>query len=105
LGAFTLVSHNLCPYVQRGAIALIEKRVAFVRVYVDLSDKPDWFCAISPLGKVPLLRVASRGGEQVIFESAVILEYLEETQVNPLHQIIRWTAPGTEAGWSSDRFC
>jgi glutathione S-transferase len=80
-----LVSHNLCPYVQRAAIALAEKRVAFSRVYVDLSDKPDWFHAISPLGKVPLLRVASGGGEQVIFESAVILEYLEETQANPLH--------------------
>jgi glutathione S-transferase len=30
---------------------------------------------------VPLLRV----GDAVIFESAVILEYLEETQENPLH--------------------
>jgi len=85
MAALTLVSHNLCPYVQRAAIALAEKRVAFAKVYVDLSDKPDWFRAISPLGKVPLLRVASGGGEQVIFESAVILEYLEETQANPLH--------------------
>jgi glutathione S-transferase len=48
---------------------------------VDLADKPDWFLAISPLGKVPLLKV----GDAVIFESAVILEYLEETQPNPLH--------------------
>ena len=85
MAALTLVSHNLCPYVQRATIALAEKRVAFAKVYVDLSDKPDWFRAISPLGKVPLLRVASGGGEQVIFESAVILEYLEETQANPLH--------------------
>lgn len=71
--------------MQRAAIALTEKRVAFERVYVDLSDKPDWFRAVSPLGKVPLLRVAIGGGEHVIFESAVILEYLEETQANPLH--------------------
>src|SRR4029077_11498861 len=35
----------------------------------------------SPLGKVPLLKV----GDAVIFESAVILEYLEETQPKPLH--------------------
>jgi len=85
MAALTLVSHNLCPYVQRAAIALAEKGVRFERVYVDLSDKPDWFRAISPLGKVPLLRVASGAGEHVIFESAVILEYLEETQANPLH--------------------
>lgn len=77
----TLVSHHLCPYVQRAAIALAEKGVAFERVYVDLADKPDWFRALSPLGKVPLLKV----GEAAIFESAVILEYLEETQPNPLH--------------------
>jgi glutathione S-transferase len=77
----TLVSHHLCPYVQRAAIALEEKGVAFERLDIDLADKPDWFLAISPLGKVPLLKV----GDAVIFESAVILEYLEETQPNPLH--------------------
>ena len=77
----TLVSHQLCPYVQRAAISLAEKGVAFERVTIDLADKPDWFKAVSPLGKVPLLRV----GEEVVFESAVILEYLEETQARPLH--------------------
>jgi glutathione S-transferase len=81
----TLVSHALCPYVQRAAIALAEKGVPFARIDVDLSTKPGWFTAISPLGKVPLLRVAQPEGEAVIFESAVILEYLEETQPNPLH--------------------
>jgi glutathione S-transferase len=77
----TLVSHELCPFVQRAAIALDEKGVAFERITVDLANKPDWFLAISPLGKVPLLKA----GDAVIFESAVILEYLEETQSNPLH--------------------
>ncbi|HJR22915.1 MAG TPA: glutathione S-transferase family protein [Dongiaceae bacterium] len=77
----TLISHELCPFVQRAAIALEEKGVAFERINVDLASKPNWFLAISPLGKVPLLKV----GDAVIFESAVILEYLEETQPNPLH--------------------
>ena len=77
----TLISHDLCPYVQRAVIALAEKDVAFDRLYVDLADKPDWFRAMSPLGKVPLLKV----GDDVIFESAVILEYLEETQPHPLY--------------------
>ncbi len=48
---------------------------------VDLADKPDWFLKISPLGKTPVLEV----DDAAIFESAVILEYLEETQPNPLH--------------------
>ncbi|TIV94175.1 MAG: glutathione S-transferase family protein, partial [Mesorhizobium sp.] len=81
----TLVSHHLCPYVQRAAIALAEKGVPLERVNVDLADKPEWFRAISPLGKVPLLRVRHGHSEEVIFESAVILEFLEETEANPLH--------------------
>jgi glutathione S-transferase len=76
-----LVSHKLCPYVQRAVIALTEKGVAFERIDIDLADKPDWFVKVSPLGKTPVLLV----GNHAIFESAVILEYLEETQANPLH--------------------
>lgn len=77
----TLVSFDLCPYVQRAAIVLAEKDIPFRRVDVDLSDKPDWFKAISPLGKVPLLKV----GDEVLFESAAIVEYLEETHGHALH--------------------
>jgi glutathione S-transferase len=76
-----LISHLLCPYVQRAAISLTEKGVAFERTNIDLANKPDWFLAISPLGKTPVLLV----DDVPIFESAVILEYLEDTQPHPLH--------------------
>src|SRR5258708_28284854 len=76
-----LISHKLCPYVQRAVIALTEKGVSFERIDIDLANKRDWFLAISPLGKTPVLQV----GDRAIFESAVILEYLEETQPKPLH--------------------
>lgn len=81
MSRLTLVSHKLCPYVQRAAISLDEKGVVFDRKTVDLANKPDWFRKLSPLGKVPVLL----DGDQPIFESAVILEYLEETQPRPLH--------------------
>lgn len=77
----TLVSFDLCPYVQRVAIALAEKGAPFTRRTVDLADRPEWFKALSPLGKVPLLQV----GGQVLFESAVIVEYLEDTRAPALH--------------------
>ena len=77
----TLVSHKLCPYVQRAAISLAEKGVPFRRIDIDLSNKPDWFKAASPLGRTPVLLI----GETPIFESAVILEYLEDTQSPGLH--------------------
>jgi glutathione S-transferase len=70
-----LISHHLCPYVQRAAITLAEKQAEHRRTYVDLARKPDWFLALSPLGKVPLLRVGGR----TLFESAAICEYLDET--------------------------
>ena len=79
----TLISHKLCPYVQRAVIALTEKGVAFERIDIDLVNKPDWFVAISPLGKTPVLQI----GDRAIFESAVILEYLEETEPKPLHPV------------------
>jgi len=79
--SLTLVSHHLCPYVQRAVISLTEKHVAFERIYVDLANKPDWFLAISPLGRTPVLKV----GDRAIFESAVVLEYLEETRPGPMH--------------------
>ena len=78
---FTLISHQLCPYVQRAAIVLSEKGMAFERVNIDLACKPDWFLKISPLGKTPVLLVDG----QPIFESAVICEYLDETASPRLH--------------------
>lgn len=75
-----LVSHKLCPYVQRAVIALTEKGAPFERIDIDLADKPDWFLKISPLGKVPVLTVATERGEVALFESNVICEYIEETQ-------------------------
>ena len=67
--AFTLISHHLCPYVQRAAIALAEKGMPFERIYIDLAAKPDWFKAISPLGKVPVLRVADASGNWTAFSN------------------------------------
>jgi len=77
----TLISHVLCPYVQRAVIALKEKGAPYERIDIDLSAKPDWFLAISPLGKTPVLLADG----QPIFESAVICEYLEDTIGPPLH--------------------
>ena len=77
----TLVSHALCPYVQRAAIVLMEKNVPFERREVDLKNKPEWFLALSPLGKTPVLQV----GDEAIFESAVICDYLDEAYGPRLH--------------------
>lgn len=80
----TLVSHHLCPYVQRAVIAMMEKGAPFQRRVIDLAAKPEWFTALSPLGKVPLLLVEPAGAPQaVLFESSVICEFVEESVEGP----------------------
>ncbi|MBU6956927.1 glutathione S-transferase family protein [Pseudomonas sp. CVAP len=77
----TLISHPLCPFVQRAAIVLLEKNVPFERIDVDLAAKPDWFLTLSPTGKVPLLKVdLPDRADAILFESMAICEYLNETQ-------------------------
>ncbi len=73
--ALTLISFDACPFVQRAAIVLQEQGRPYEITYVDLSNKPDWFLEISPNGKVPVLKI----DDTPIFESTVILEYLDET--------------------------
>ncbi|MBU2478364.1 MAG: glutathione S-transferase family protein [Gammaproteobacteria bacterium] len=76
-----LISHHLCPYVQRAAIVLSEKMTPFERQNIDLANPPTWFSVISPLGKVPILLI----DHHPIFESVVICEYLDEIIAPRMH--------------------
>jgi glutathione S-transferase len=69
-----LISFKTCPFVQRAAITLGYKKVEYKVTFVDLADPPDWFLEISPLSKVPVLRIDG----EILFESAVINEYLDD---------------------------
>ena len=69
-----LISFKTCPFVQRAVITLKHKQIDYDITYVDLADPPDWFLEMSPLQKVPALKI----GDEVLFESAVINEYLDE---------------------------
>jgi glutathione S-transferase len=70
-----LVSFKICPFVQRAVITLLYKEIPYRVTYIDLSSPPDWFTRLSPFGKVPILKVGDR---DVIFESAIIDEFLDE---------------------------
>src|SRR5580692_4613980 len=70
-----LVSHTLCPYVHRAAAMMHEKGLPFERRIIDLKAKPDWFLALSPRGKVPVLLADGRP----LFESQAIIEFIDET--------------------------
>jgi glutathione S-transferase len=68
--------------VQRAAIVLREKGAPFAFKHIDRDNRPDWFLAISPHRKVPVLRIDDRVS---LFESNAICEYLDETIAPRLH--------------------
>ena len=82
MAKFLLVSFKTCPWVQRAAIVLREKKMDFEFRHIDPDNRPDWFLAISPHKKVPVLRVDDRVS---LFESSAIAEYLDETVSPRLH--------------------
>jgi len=76
-----LISFKLCPFVQRAVISLEVQKIDFKMTYINPMDPPDWFKEISPTGQVPLLKV----DDQVIFESLVITEFIEEISTHSFH--------------------
>lgn len=68
-----------CPFAQRTHLLLLEKGIDHTVTDIDLSDKPKWFEEISPYSKVPVVR----RGDETIWESAIINEYLEEVYPDP----------------------
>lgn len=78
---YKLISFKLCPFVQRSVIILNKKQVPYEIEYIDLKNKPEWFLKISPSGKVPVLLI----GNEALFESAIINEYLDEVNPPSLH--------------------
>jgi glutathione S-transferase len=79
---YLLVSFKTCPWVQRAAIVLREKNVAFEFRHIEPDNRPEWFLAISPHKKVPVLRIDDKVS---LFESNAINEYLDETIAPRLH--------------------
>lgn len=79
---FEIVGHLLCPYVQRVVILAKEKGVTFDRTDIELDNKPEWLTRLSPTGKVPILIIDK---EDVLFESSIICEFLDEVSSGTLY--------------------
>src|SRR5215831_11692029 len=89
MAKYMLVSFKTCPCVQRSAIVLREKDTEFELRHIEPDNRPEWFLAISPHKKVPVLRIDDK---QSLFESNAINEYLDETIAPQLHPRIRSSA-------------
>jgi glutathione S-transferase len=74
-----IYSAVLCPFAHRVRLTLLEKGVSFESIEIDPQNKPANFLEISPYGKVPVLK----HGNNRVWESAIVNEYLEETFPDP----------------------
>src|SRR5438445_10467690 len=82
MAKYMLVSFETCPWVQRSAIVLREKNTEFELRHIKADNRPDWFLAISPHKKVPVLSIDDKVS---LFESNDINEYLDETNEQKMH--------------------
>jgi len=80
--AVTVYDHPLSPYGQKVKIALLEKGVAFAAPLpgnIGSGNTGGEFARVSPRGEVPALV----DGEVAVFDSTVILEYIEDRWPEP----------------------
>lgn len=91
-----IISFKICPFVQRVTALLEVKQVPYQIEYISLSDKPDWFLALSPTGQVPVL-VTENGVP--LFESDAIIEYIDEVSA-PLQADLTPEQRALNRAWS-----
>ncbi|KAM6184716.1 glutathione S-transferase omega-1 isoform 1-T1 [Rhynchocyon petersi] len=74
-GLIRVYSMRFCPFAKRTLLVLKAKGIKHEVININLKDKPEWFFTKNPSGLVPVLE-NSQG--QLIYESAITCEYLDE---------------------------
>lgn len=77
--AYTLLGNPISPYVRKVKLVLLEKQIAHDVEDVTPFNAPSGWREISPLGKIP----AFRHDDEIINDSSVICEYLEQLHPAP----------------------
>ncbi|XP_017134995.1 pyrimidodiazepine synthase isoform X1 [Drosophila miranda] len=77
-GVLRYYTMRFCPYSERAQLMLAAKKIPHHTVYIDLTEKPEWYTDYSPLGKVPAIQLPHLPGQPTLVESLVIAEYLDE---------------------------
>jgi glutathione S-transferase len=74
------------PFVRKALVTLTEKGLAWDIEEVNVFDPPDWFVALSPAKRIPVLRdrsIASEGIAGTLADSSAICAYLERKYPTP----------------------
>ncbi len=76
--SLTLYSYRRCPFAIRVRMVLEEKNISYQLVEENLSHLSAELLSLHPEGRVPLLVHQLKECRQVIYQSSIITEYLEE---------------------------
>jgi glutathione S-transferase len=78
-GSLRFYSMRFCPYAQRVQLVLNAKGIPHDVVFINLSDKPEWFLKIFSAGKVPALVYDNN----FLSESLLLADFLDEQYPEP----------------------
>ena len=81
-----LYGSPLSPFVRKAAALLEEKGQDYEIEAVDVFNPPEWFVAISPLKRIPVLRdrsIATEGVDGTIPDSSALCAYIERKYPAP----------------------
>lgn len=78
-GSLRFYSMRFCPYAQRVQLVLNAKGISHDTVFIDLSEKPEWYLTIFPAGKVPALIY----DDKFLSESLLLADFLDEQYPEP----------------------
>ncbi|XP_050429585.1 pyrimidodiazepine synthase-like [Adelges cooleyi] len=78
-GKLRFYSMRYCPYAQRVQLVLNAKKIPHDPVFINLSDKPEWYLNIFPAGKVPALIYDGK----FLSESLHLADFLDEQYPEP----------------------
>ena len=81
--SLTVYGSPLSPFVRKVRVVLTEKGLDYKLENVNIFPAPDWFEAISPLKRIPVLRDEEVGKDATLPDSSVICAYLERKKPTP----------------------
>lgn len=74
---------SLSPFVRKVRVVLAEKSVSYEHQQINPFAPPEWFLAISPLKRIPVLRDSDQPEPNTLPDSSVICAYLEAKYPQP----------------------
>ncbi|MEO1046693.1 MAG: glutathione S-transferase family protein [Pseudomonadota bacterium] len=87
---FLIYGSPVSPFARKAMALAIEKGAGFEMKGVDITNMPDWFLAISPMKRIPVLRDRSLGWDEdhgnptgTIADSSAICGYIEKKHPTP----------------------